>query len=115
MFAFKRGLFAIGLAGLLAVYPHISEAGGFTSADLLKWKISSQNSYFHTSVSMAGVIASQNRREAAQCIDEWYAANEASRDKRNSFIRVTLQKNPTYNPQAVIFAIIRKQCGRLFE
>ena len=64
---------------------------------------------------MAGVIASQNRREAARCIDEWYAASEETRDKRNGFIRETLSQYPSYNPQAVIFAIIRKRCGRLFE
>lgn len=106
---------ATALSVMSVLYPQISAADGFTSADLLKWKVESQDSYFWSSVTMAGVVASQNRREAARCIDSWYSGNDETRKKRNRLIRETMQKYPDYNPQAVIFAMIRKQCGRLFE
>tara|TARA_Y100001947_G_C10207419_1_gene247647 strand:+ start:175 stop:525 length:351 start_codon:yes stop_codon:yes gene_type:complete len=99
------------LAGILA-FPQISLAK-FTSADLLKWPEASQDSYFNTSIGMAGVIATQNRREAARCIDEWYFASQATAAKRNDDIRKILADNPSYHPQATILAIIRKACGRL--
>ena len=95
------------------IFPQISQGAGFTSADLLKWKGASQNSFFQTSIGMAGVIASQNRREAARCIDQWYFADKAVQQRRNEHIRSVLEQNPSYHPQATILAIIRKACGRL--
>tara|TARA_R110002167_G_scaffold360004_1_gene577321 strand:+ start:11622 stop:11969 length:348 start_codon:yes stop_codon:yes gene_type:complete len=112
----RERVFGATLLGLTTIiYPQISEAEGFSGEGLLKWDEANQNSYFWSSVTMAGVIASQNRREAARCIDEWYSGNDRRREERNQLIRKTMQKYPSHNPQAVIFAIIRKQCGRLFE
>ena len=98
-----------------SIYPQASFGTEFTSADFLKWNEANQNSYIWSSVTMAGVIASQNRREAAHCIDRWYSGDDNTRRLRNGEIRKTLNKYPAYNPQAVIFAVIRKQCGRLFN
>jgi len=109
---FGFGIFAVCLSVL---YPQISQADGFTSKDLLKWKKSSQDSYFSTSIGMAGVVATQNRREAARCIDDWYFADKATQQKRNGHIRKVMTENPSYHPQATILAIIRKACGRLAE
>jgi hypothetical protein len=101
------------LAGMLA-FPQISKAG-FASADLLKWPEASQDSYFNTSIGMAGVIATQNRREAARCINEWYFADRATAQMRNDHIRSVLKQYPDYDPQATILAIIQKACGPLAE
>jgi len=114
MFTPKHTPAAILIAALLAGYPQTSFAEGFTGSDVLKWKKSSQESYFRTSVSMAGVIASQNRNEAAQCIDRWYFMDTGTQQKRANHIRDIMKQYPDHNPQAVIFAIIRKACGRLF-
>lgn len=100
------------LVGL--IYPQTSFGKGFTSADLLKWKVASQDSFFQTSIGMTGVIASQNRREAARCIDQWYFSDKAIQQRRNDHIRNTMKKFPNYDPQATIFAIVRKACGKLF-
>ena len=106
---------AIAVAVLTANYPQTSFADGFTSADLLKWKKTSQDSYFSTSIGMAGVIASQNRREVARCIDEWYFADKSKQRDRNQFIRDTLRTYPDFDPQATILAIVQKVCGKLAE
>lgn len=105
---------AIVIAALFMGYPQTSFAEGFSGSDVLKWKVSSQDSYFRTSVSMTGVIASQNRNEAAQCIDKWYFVDTGTQRKRANHIRDVLGQYPDHNPQAVIFAIIRKACGKLF-
>lgn len=104
---------AISALAAVAIYPQTSWADGFTSADLLKLKIDVQNSYFNTSVGMAGVIASQNRREAARCIDDWYFSNKTVQAARNDHIRSVMRKFPGYDPQATILAVIRKACGTL--
>lgn len=108
----RRGAIAALLIGTF--YPQSSFGKGFTSADILKWEMTAQNSYFRTSVSMAGVIASQNRRAVARCIDQWYFADKATQRKRADHIRGVMMKFPGYVPQAVIFAVIRKACGKLF-
>lgn len=105
---------AIVVVVFIASYPQSFFAEEFTSADVLTWKNASQDSYFRTSVSMAGVIASQNRREAAQCIDQWYFEDKDIQQELANHIRNVLGQYPDYNPQAVIFAIIRKACGKLF-
>jgi len=114
MFTPKCTSAAIVIAALLAGYPQTSFAEGFSGSDVLKWNEKSQNSYFRTSVSMAGVIASQNRREAAQCIDDWYFKDEQTEKIRADYIRSIMKQYPDYVPQAVIFAAIRKACGKLF-
>lgn len=110
----KRLGFGIAVVWLATLYPQISKADGFTSADVLKWEIAAQDSYFRTSISMAGVIASQNRREAARCIDDWYFADEQTEKNRAKHIRDVMKQYPDYVPQAIIFAVIRKACGKLF-
>lgn len=88
----------------------LADTDGFTSADLLTWKKKSQDSFFQTSIGMAGVIASQNRREAAKCIDDWYFATNATQQRRNDHIRKVMADNPSFHPQATILAILRKEC-----
>jgi len=64
---------------------------------------------------MAGVVATQNRREAARCINEWYFFDRATAKKRNDHIRRVMADNPSYHPQATLLAIIQKACGPLAE
>ena len=114
MTLFKRLRIGIFAASAFVFCPQISQADSLTSQDVLNWKAESQDFYIWSSVTMAGVVASQNRREAAQCIDGWYSGNDQTRKVRNRFVLETMSKYPNHNPQAIIFAIIRKQCGTLF-
>lgn len=109
---FKRFSATAIMLGVL-VFPQFSVAKGFTGADILKWDEASQNSYFHTSLGMAGVIASQNRQEAARCIDEWYFSNEITQKQRNEHLLSMMRKFPKYHPQTTIFAVLTKTCGAL--
>ena len=95
-------LLALGLAAAAA-----AQAEGFTGADVLKWDRDSQAFYFKTSVTMAGVIASQNNRDQAQCVDQWYGGQSERRDEA---IRDAMRTYPTYHPQAVILWVLQEAC-----
>lgn len=105
----------LALAGAIAlsalVYPQKTEAQEqekFTSAEFLKWKLASQKNYFWISIGMAGLIAGQNDREQARCIERWFADNE--RDATDHLLE-TMQRFPNYHPRGVILAVLKKQCG----
>lgn len=86
---------------------------GFTAADVLGWDQKSQNSYFETSISMAGVLASQSKNPAVHCIDDWYFGSAGHKSRVNDEIRATMQQYPDYYPATVIVAVIERECGSL--
>ena len=104
----KFTAFAIMVASNTIIYPHISLADGFNGSDLLEWSQKNQQFYFEVSVSMAGVIAAQSQREQAQCIDEWHAGQH---ERQYEEILEAIRTHPTFHPQGVIFAVLRKACG----
>jgi len=85
------------------------KAETFTSAEFLKWKLSSQKSYFRTSIGMAGLIIGQSNKEHARCVEKWYFKRE--RDAAD-FILETMRRFPSYHPRGVILAVLEKQCGK---
>jgi len=105
------GLNAFVLA--LASYPHISFADGFTSSDVLEWSAESQDSYFQTSVTMIGVVATQTGTHGhiAACIDDWYWQGDVANPENNDTIRAAMQRFPDLYPQAIVLAVVEKQCG----
>ena len=92
----------------LVLFPQKTEADGFDGAALLKWSPDNQKFYFQTSVSMAGVIVAQNDQAVARCLDEW---GERQHERRYEAILKAIREYPTYHPQGVILALLRKACG----
>lgn len=83
-------------------------ARAFTGEEFLKWNTENQRFYFETSVTMAGVIVAQRNREVAGCLDDWLEAQ--SQDDYPNLLEA-IRTYPTYHPQGVILAVLRKACG----
>jgi hypothetical protein len=100
-----------GFAALL--FAAAASADGFTSADVLKWSEESQNSFFQSSVNMIGLVATQieGRDHIAECIDSWFGGAVVGAEQRAARIREVMQGIPEYHPQAVILAVVEKECG----
>lgn len=95
-------------------FPQLAAAQGFTSATVLAWSEAEQDSYFSTSVGMAGIVAMQTGRHdaAVTCINNWYWPNGGSEHSaQNDTIRTVMRSLPDVHPQAVIMAVIERECG----
>ena len=94
-------------------YPQNLYAEGFTSADVLAWSEEGQNSYFNTSISMIGILATRtgSHGEIATCLNTWYWNDEGSDPAKNALIRNVMKNLPDHHPQAVILAVVEKYCG----
>ncbi|MBL27252.1 MAG: hypothetical protein CMM50_06860 [Rhodospirillaceae bacterium] len=112
----KQKLFAYAMvvgAGAL-IYPQSPWAEGFSSADFLRWDRQSQDFLIQTSVTMVGIVASQTTENFAPCLDRWYSASDDQvRASRHDHILDVMREHPDYHPQAVILAVLKKQCGPL--
>lgn len=109
----KKQIGCKAIAALVAFYPQTSFAESFTSATVLEWSESDQDGYFQTSVTMIGIVATQTGKHGhiAECIDNWYGGGDASQPQRSDRIREVMRALPDYHPQAVILAVIEKECG----
>ncbi|MDX8347373.1 hypothetical protein SLH49_05175 [Cognatiyoonia sp. IB215446] len=85
----------------------------FTSADVLAWEEGAQDSYFQTSVMMIAIVATQTGEHGhiAECIDDWFGGGDGSQPERSARIREVMEGLPDYHPQALILAVIEKECG----
>lgn len=90
-------------------------AEGFKSSDFLGWPRKSQESYIQTSISMAGVVATQTAYpDFASCVDKWFwQGGKQGQGKRQAHILDVMRKYPEFHPQGVILAVLKKQCGDL--
>ena len=104
----KWAMTACALLALSLAAAATAQAEGFTGADLLEWNRKNQRFYFETSITMAGVIASQNSLEQARCIDRWHLGQE---EKQHSAILNAIRTYPSYHPQATILAVLQNACG----
>ena len=86
---------------------------GFTAEKFLQFTKAEQASYFQTSVTMAGVIATQTRKDLARCIDDWYFGSSETTKKRNASMMELMKKYPKHHPSGIIAAAINKACGSL--
>lgn len=80
----------------------------FTSAEFLKASPTAQKNFIGNAAITAGLIAAQNKKGQAECLNQWYKTNE-----KNSFKVVldAMRKLPNYDPNAVILAVFQKECG----
>ncbi|MCG8605447.1 hypothetical protein MJD09_10670 [bacterium] len=99
---------AILLLIITCLYPQAAPAESFKSADFLTWKRDTQDFYIEASVGMASLIATQNDRTQAKCIDDWYYTDEAA---ANAFVLSVMRDHPTYHPRGIILGVVQKQCG----
>lgn len=90
------------------IYPQESQAETFTSAEFLKWKQVNQESYFRTNIGMASLIALQNDKRHAKCLEEWYYVDQR---RARDYILKTMREHPEYHPRGVLVAIMKKKCG----
>ena len=114
MRSIHQAVAAGALLALSAVSP-AAQAEGFTGRDFLAWSQQGQDSYLHTSVTMAGVIASQIRPPIARCIDDWYFADAAVQKRRNEKIKRTIRQHSEFHPAGVLLAVLQSACGSLKE
>lgn len=82
----------------------------FKSSEFLEWKVKSQHFYIEASVGMASLIAAQNDKKQATCIDDWYYQDE---NAANAFILKTMNTYKSYHPRGIILGAIQKKCGDL--
>lgn len=92
-------------------YSQALASPGFTAAKFVQLERAAQDSYFQTSVMMAGVVATQTHTNLAGCIDQWYFESSETMQERNDFMRETMAQYPDHHPSGVIAAFIQKACG----
>lgn len=98
---------------LVLSFPQLAAAEGFTSADLLAWPETEQASYFSISVGMVGIVAMQTGRhdDAVTCINNWYwPGGTQEHGSQNETIRTVMRSLPDAHPQAIIMAVIEREC-----
>lgn len=97
-----------------ASFPQLVSAEEFTAADVLEWSEEQQSNYFQISVRMVGIVAAQMERNAhiADCIDGWYSAGGDSEQAYYAKIREVMRSLSDYHPQALILAVIHKECDK---
>ena len=95
---------------IVIIYPQLSLGDSFKSSEVLEWPALKQSGYFTTSVTMAGVIASQIDREKARCIDAWYI-----KETQSGFHTIldAMRKHSSIHPQGIILWVIQNECGKI--
>lgn len=97
---------------LAGCYPQeASAAEEFTGKQFLEWPRDSQNSLITYSITMTAIIGTQTKPEIAKCLDEWYPLDPAITKARQDLIIKTIGEYPDYHPQAIVLAVVQKQCG----
>lgn len=107
MITINRIEISILTAVFILVYPQFGLADDFDGSDLLGWSQDSQRFYIEASASMAGVIVAQSDPDQARCIDDWHAREHSMQYAETL---KSIRSYPTYHPQGVLFAILRKAC-----
>ena len=108
-----KGSLTKAVVALGLTFPQTVLSEEFTAADVLEWSEESQDSYFQTSVTMIAIVATQTGQhdQIAESNDQWYGGGDASHPKRTGRIREDMSNLPSYHPQALILAVIEKECG----
>lgn len=89
----------------------VASADDFTAADVLEWDTATQEWYFHASITMAGIVATQNPTAHAECINDWYFSSDAATREANAFIIETMRRFPDHHPGTTLIAVLEKACG----
>lgn len=100
-------LFVVALLNYSQAYAF----SNFTAEKFMDLDQAVQDSYFQTSVTMAGVVATKLRPGLTDCIVEWYFESAETMLERNDFMRESMAQYPDHHPSGVIAAFIQKACG----
>ena len=103
---------AIAIVVTIAIHPQESRADVFTGREFASWAVASQDSYIETSVTMAGVVLTQVKPQAATCVNDWYFKDRVW-ERRNPEIRKQIVAHAESHPSGVILAVIFQACGAL--
>lgn len=82
----------------------------FKSSKFLAYPADSQKSYINTSAVMASLIASQNSRDQADCLNAWIGSNI---DGGYQPVIEAMKRFPDHHPSGVVLAVLQKACGPL--
>lgn len=74
----------------------------------MEWTEDNRAYYIRTSIGMAGLIASENDEEQADCLENWYFSDP---EQKNEFIYGYMVEYPSHHPRGIILAVLQKQCG----
>lgn len=80
----------------------------FKSSEFLTYSADHQRGYISTSAMMAGLIAAQNDRKQAMCVDDWVALH---RSEGYSPVIDAMKKYPDDHPTGLVLAVLQKACG----
>ncbi|MGJ8534873.1 MAG: hypothetical protein ACSHYC_21990 [Alphaproteobacteria bacterium] len=92
----------------MVFYPHAATAEKFKSAEFLQWKRESQDFYIDANIGMAGLIAAQNDKKHADCLEDWYLKDKI--ESIDSILKL-MRQYPDYHPRGVILGVLEKHCG----
>lgn len=101
---FRASIFAILMLNSTPLYAK----NIFKNSEFLKWNEENRSFYIRTSIGMAGLIAAQNDKAHANCLEKWYFSNQS---KKNVFIYGIMKQYPNHHPRGIIMAVLQKQCG----
>ncbi|MEM6888142.1 MAG: hypothetical protein AAF636_08390 [Pseudomonadota bacterium] len=89
-----------------------AEGQSFTSSDVLAWSAEGQRSFYLNSFGMAGIVAMQTgvHETHVACINDLLAENSETY-LPVAEISSVLESYPDLHPQAVVMAIINRECG----
>lgn len=82
----------------------------FKSSQLLAYSSESQRGFISTSIIMASLIASQNSRKQANCINDWSGKTATGGYQP---VVEAMKRFPDHHPSGVVLAVIQKVCGAL--
>ncbi len=105
----KKSVFTASIFAVLLTFCMPSYAKNiFKNSEFLKWSEDNKSFYIRTSIGMAGLIAAQNDKKHARCIEGWYYSDEGIENEK---IYKVMRKYPDHHPRGIIVAVLQKQCG----
>lgn len=104
----SKRLAALVFTVALGAAPVQADEDMFTAGEFLKQPEFNRSSYIRVSLMAANMIAIDNDKEQADCIGDWYFADQKGRDE---LIYGMMEKHPDYHPMAIILAVAERECG----
>ncbi len=105
----RKALAIASLCTIVCAQAGIAEAA-FKSSRFLTYSAEQQKNYINISMVMASLIASQNSRSHADCLNDWSGKNAETGYQP---VIEAMKRFPDHHPSVVILAVLQKECGSL--